>query len=392
MNEARPHNPPLEPPPGGVIHVSNPNSAGGDGQQKGPESSKPSGMPSFKLWQELVLEVAAKSWLVQNLLGDSEVSVLFGPPGSAKSVLAQDLATHVAAGLPWFGRTTLQGAVLYIALERAEVVKRRAAALRIKHNFDIGLPFALMRGVLDFRQSSTATFVTEAVGQLHKVTGIKPVLIVIDTFNRALCGGDENSPKDVGSVIARIAEIQAETGAHVLLVHHQPQEGNARMRGHGALLAAADCTIHVEKDAEVRSATVMKANDAEENQSVVFQLESVTVAEQGGERTTAPVVTPVDGILAAKPPKKKKLPKSAMTALRALEYALHEVGRLAEASNHIPPNARVVTIDQWRKYAYMRGISDGEERAQQRAFQRAFETLIAEQRVGCWDVEVWKIS
>ena len=47
-----------------------------------------------------------------------------------------------------------------------------------------------------------------------------------------------------------------------------------------------DTTIHVEKLSDVRTATVLKANDSEEGERVVFTLESVTI----GPETTAPVV------------------------------------------------------------------------------------------------------
>ena len=68
-----------------------------------------------------------KEWTVERLLGAKELSVI-AAPGAAKSCVAGDIAGHVAAGEPWAGRRVKQGAVLYIAAERAAVVKRRFAA------------------------------------------------------------------------------------------------------------------------------------------------------------------------------------------------------------------------------------------------------------------------
>jgi len=63
------------------------------------------------------------------------------------------------------------------------------------------------------------------------------------------------------------------------------------MRGHGALLGACDSTLHVEKlTDDVRSATLIKANDNEEGEQVTFSLESITI----GPETTAPVVVAAD--------------------------------------------------------------------------------------------------
>jgi putative DNA primase/helicase len=59
------------------------------------------------------------------------MSAKYGMPGTAKSALAGDLGAHAASGHPWFGRPVSQGAVLYIAAERAALVKRRKAAWRL---------------------------------------------------------------------------------------------------------------------------------------------------------------------------------------------------------------------------------------------------------------------
>ena len=109
-----------------------------------------------------------------------------------------------------------------------------------------------------------ASELLNVIREVEAETGQGIVLIVIDTISRALCGGDENSPKDMGAIVAATSKLQAETKAHVLWVHHMPQDGAERLRGHGALLGAMDTTVHVAKGGAVRTATVVKANDAEE--------------------------------------------------------------------------------------------------------------------------------
>jgi hypothetical protein len=109
-----------------------------------------------------------------------------------KSVLAEDLGLHVAAGWPWHGRPVRRGAVLYIALERGKLIERRAIALREKHGIR-DLPFAIIGGVYDFRDKRTAKLIIEIARQVEMATGEPVVLIIIDTLSRGLCGGDENS-------------------------------------------------------------------------------------------------------------------------------------------------------------------------------------------------------
>ncbi len=91
-----------------------------------------------------------KRWLVQNFLGVAEMSAIYGMPGTAKSALAGDLGAHVAAGLPWFGRQVSQGAVLYIAAERAALVERRMAAWRLHHGID-DIPLGIVAKSIDLR-------------------------------------------------------------------------------------------------------------------------------------------------------------------------------------------------------------------------------------------------
>jgi hypothetical protein len=343
----------------------------------------------FTLFRDLE-ETSTKQWLVDGLLGIGEVSVMYGKPGDGKSVLGEDLALHVAAGGPWLGHKVKQGAVVFVALERRKLVERRAIAFRKKHRL-ADLPFAIVGGVYDFRQRAVIEMICKTVKEVEAATGQAAVLIVIDTLSRALCGGDENSPKDMGAVVASTGRLQDTTGAAVMWLHHVPLDAGDRMRGHGALLGAIDTAIHVFKQITgLRTATVTKANDSDEDEQVAFTLESVEIGRNAaGVPTTAPVVVPVEGTVPKQPPKPARMPKAAQTALRALGEAIEERGEPAPANNHIPPTARVTTVEFWRQQAYARGISTGEPRAKQQAFKRAFEHLVAVQAVGSWDQHVW---
>jgi AAA domain len=340
----------------------------------------------FLLFSELEAQ-SSKEWLVHNLLGHGEASAMYGKPGDGKSVLAEDLGLHVAAGWPWHGRAVRRGAVLYIALERRKLVERRAIAFREKHGIR-DLPFAIMGGVCDFRDKRIVGTIIQIARQVELATGERLVLIIIDTLSRALCGGDENSSKDMGAIVSATSLLQHGTWAHIMWLHHIPIDGGERLRGHGALLGALDTTISVVKADTIRTATVMKANDSEEGERVAFTLESVGIG-QGGDPTTAPVVEPAENL---PPPSASsgKLPKAAQIALRALTEALDEQGEPAPASNHMPRGVKVVNVSTWRKQAYRRGISTSEEdRAKQQAFKRASQHLIAAGRVGFWDEWVW---
>jgi hypothetical protein len=188
-----------------------------------------------------------KEWLVKDFLGAAEMSCKFGMPGSAKSVLAGDLAAHVAAGLPWFGRQALSGSVLYLAFERP---------------------------------AEKIIFFAE---KWAKQTGYDPRLIIFDTVSRALFGGDENSPCDMGRLVTHVQLIQDRTGAHVQALHHVPMGVPTRMRGHGCLLGACDTTISLERlDDSIRTATTDKNNDGPTGERLAFFLKSVELYRDPG--------------------------------------------------------------------------------------------------------------
>jgi hypothetical protein len=345
----------------------------------------------FLLFKDIDLQ-ANKDWLVRNFLGADEASAFYGKPGDGKSVLAEDMGLHIAAGREWHGRKVKQGAVVYVALERKKLVERRAIAFRLEHGLT-DLPFAIVGGVHDFRDPETAVRLAEIVRDVKAATGHPVVLIVIDTLSRALCGGDENSPKDMGAIVHATSILQERTGAHIMWVHHMPLEGAERMRGHGALLGALDTTVHVARGDTVRAATVVKANDADEGEQIAFTLKSVVIGRDADQQeTTAPIVVPVEGA-PRQAVKSGRLPKAAQTALRALTEAILEQGMPAPASNHIPPGVKVVSVAVWRQQSYRRGVSTSEEgRARQQAFKRASEHLIGAGRVGAWDDQVWLVG
>ena len=57
------------------------------------------------------------SWVVKHVLPADSIGILFGGSGTFKSFVAVDCALHIAHGLPWMGRRTNRGSVLYIAAE-----------------------------------------------------------------------------------------------------------------------------------------------------------------------------------------------------------------------------------------------------------------------------------
>jgi hypothetical protein len=339
----------------------------------------------FVLYADLAA-FSTKSWLVHNMLGAGEMSAVYGPPGCGKGVIIEDMGLHIAAGLDWHGRATTRGSVVYVALERKKLVERRAIAFREKHGLQ-DLPFAIVGGVYDFRQATTADEISAICSDVERETGAPVVLIIIDTVSRALAGGDENSPKDMGALIMTAGLLQEKCNtAHILWVHHIPHDSD-RLRGHGALLGAVDTSVSVSNSGgSVRTAKVVKANDSEEGESVAFTIEGVQIAPDG---TTAPVAVPSDVRMPAGATTKRKLPDRAKLGLDALTEALIGHGISAPANLELSPGAKVVTLEHWRDELCSRNVLDRESDNHWRDFTRIKDQLAARNMVGVRNSFAW---
>jgi hypothetical protein len=71
---------------------------------------------------------------------------------------------------------------------------------------------------------------------------VPPILIVVDPLARCFLGGDENSAKDMGLLIAGMDALRG-AGAAALVVHHAGHNKKIRERGSSALRAAADMVM-----------------------------------------------------------------------------------------------------------------------------------------------------
>jgi hypothetical protein len=258
-----------------------------------------------------------------------------------------------------------------------------------------GAPFHLMTSALSLVADQRA-FLAAIRAQI--VGNELPVAVVIDTLNRSLAGS-ESDDKDMAAYVRAADTIREAFDCAVIIVHHCGH-GGERPRGHSSLIGAVDTQIAVKRDAAGNiMATLELSKDGEAGAEIVSRLEGVDVGvDEDGEPITSCVIVAVDEPTAAKVPRGIKLSKSAQNALSALVKTIAECGDAAPTSNHIPVAARVVTLDQWRSYAFRMGISTSrkgtspadEDRAKRKAFKTGVDALIAARAIGIWEPHVWR--
>jgi len=223
-------------------------------------------------------------YLIKGLLQRRSYAELFGAPGEGKTFISLDLAYCVAAGKPWMGHKAHGGSVLYLAYEGIGGLVKRAQALRQRYG-EADVPLYVTGAAYNLREATGRASLGATLATLPD----KPVLVVIDTFARALMGGDENSAQDVGAFNSAIAALVENTGACILLVHHSGKNKAAGARGSSALLGAIDTELEVDGGQVI----ARKQRDVELTPPLGFRLAPLIVGiDEDGDELTSCVVEP----------------------------------------------------------------------------------------------------
>lgn len=230
---------------------------------------------------------------------------VYGAPGEGKTFVMLDIAYAVAAGTPWMGRKVHGGPVLYLPYEGRGGLVNRAKALRQRYG-DGQVPLYFGHAPFNIREREGR----RALGALIAEMPAKPVMIVFDTFAKALMGGDENSAQDVGAFNNAIEALIESTGACVVIVHHSGKDKSKGARGSSALLGALDTEIEVDGGQII----ARKQRDIELGEPTGFRLVPMVIGQdQDGDDLTSCVVD------AHTAPAVQGLPKLAGNARRGFE-------------------------------------------------------------------------
>lgn len=226
------------------------------------------------------------NWLIKKVLPAEGLGVIFGRPGSGKTFTVMDLAMHIAAGLPWRGIKTRRAPVSYISPEAGRLGVNRVLGWCQYHEQAWPGSFRLSPAAINLCSDAA-----DADALIADVRANQPgcQLVVIDTLNRAMAGGDENSGEDMGRFVQLCDKIAKELSAFVLVVHHSGKDAAKGSRGHSSLLGAVSLELEVTKQqGEPGSVRVSKMRDGEDGAEYGFDIDSVPlgVDEDGDEVTT----------------------------------------------------------------------------------------------------------
>jgi hypothetical protein len=322
--------------------------------------------------------------LVKGVLSKGSCSLWYGDTGTGKSFLALDLGLHVALCRDWFGRRVAQALVVYIATEAGGSMRRRIVAFFQHHGVSPeDVPFALIASPVNLLDASP-----DLPALIHEIKGARakfpdlPPLIIIDTLSRALAGGNENMPDDMGAFIRHVDGLRNVTGAHVAIVHHSGKTPSQGARGHSLLRAAVDTEIEISRPEGSKQsvALVTKQRDEDTGASVAFRLHVVDLGyDDEGDPIASCVVEQIDGAAPQVPMKpKRKPPPIPPDYLRAVDFLRDAIVDHGEPLNKPGyPKLMATTLDHWRDHLKQRGLYDGDD-VSRSWFRRAKERLIGD--------------
>lgn len=211
-------------------------------------------------------------WAVKHVIPSASIGMLFGGSGTFKSFIALDLALHVAHGLPWMGRRTVQGQVLYIAAEGGAGLWGRVDAWHRERSLAWQrTPLYVVPQAVDL--TVDAWRVVEAA----QAVGAQPALVVVDTLSQTY-SGEENSANEMAAYLREIGlRFRALWECAVLLIHHSGHEATERPRGSSAIRANVDFLLGAYRDQKEMIATVscVKQKDGELFADAQFRLSPV---------------------------------------------------------------------------------------------------------------------
>lgn len=243
-----------------------------DSEQESPPGSL---QPGTRQWQIIPASELANlpkaTWLIDGVIPEHGLSVLYGAPGAFKSFTA----------LEWALEVTGDKSVIYTIYEGLNGYWQRIKAWESHHKRDHGQLFMCIGNLAVMDTSDLSLFIDDA-------RKFKPALVIVDTLARAMTGNDENSSRDMGLFIAACGRIQQELDCAVLIIHHS-NKGGIQERGSIALRGAADVMIkqYMLDDLIVRECAKMK--DSEPFETTYHAALSIEI-EIDGEKSEVPVL------------------------------------------------------------------------------------------------------
>jgi hypothetical protein len=240
-------------------------------------------------WDELERS-PAKQWIVDQVLGEGDLAMIYGPSGSGKTFTAFNLIGMLVRGNGKFaGRFQVNRPcnVVYMTQEGRSGLGQRALATSRSMNLTQEEKDRAQYyfKVVQFVNPDAPNYYLKYLSDLE-ILGFKPDVIIIDHLSSTVPGKGDSDQAAATSVHACVAHIQETLGCAVVIMHHTGYD-TSHSRGMTNYKDVLDMQIKIENTNNPRKMSCDKNKDGEAWDPIEFDIipvdhtESCTI-EWGG--------------------------------------------------------------------------------------------------------------
>ena len=327
----------------------------------------------FTSARELVTRELSVDYLVEDLIEKGTSGLLFGPSGEGKTFMILDLGLSTAAGIPWVGKKTEKGLVIYFCGEGHSRIPHRIIAWQKEHGID--------NDAIELFHSSETTIeldnINSIINEIRELSNhySMPVpLVIFDTLSQHLIDDyDENSTKDMKKFLKIIAAIRnSQIKCTSVLVHHPGYKDQTRIRGASSIKGTLDFEMSCNKG----TLEFTKTKDGEKPDPISIKLKTIEI---GIDKKSGKIITSAVVLYDKAKPKTNKSSKLNEGDIAGLNALIDTIIASEIKSDHEKMTA---DYELWRKRFYAAVKSGGLEIPQptlNKQFNRMVESLVKKQ-------------
>lgn len=238
------------------------------------------------LSEDDVLALSPLQYSIDTFVPRGMFTSIYGPPGSKKTFIAQDMGNCIRAGIPWHGHAVSPGAVLMLEAEGLQQLQPRILAWAEHHDHPELRPFRVLDEPLDLSSPDGAAALVRTVRGMESAVGERVELIVVDPAALYMSGSEnEDGNRDLArglNVVAKYLDVGL-----IVIMHTNASGERARGTDHFRMLAGSHIRIEVADDGN--TAVLQEKVKNTEARAVVLRPISVgaSLAFETVERMTA---------------------------------------------------------------------------------------------------------